>query len=80
VEIEAVRVNFGNGEITQEVPSWLRDALVKGDIKYHDSRCYLVRTLEGIMRANEGDWLIQGVEGEIYPCKDSVFQATYDPV
>ena len=26
------------------------------------------------------DWLIQGVEGEIYPCKPSIFEATYDLV
>ncbi|TXN38991.1 hypothetical protein FV232_01015 [Methylobacterium sp. WL30] len=29
------------------------------------------------MIARPGDWIIRGVEGEIYPCRDSVFQATY---
>lgn len=30
------------------------------------------------MEAHPGDWLIRGVEGEVYPCKDSIFRATYD--
>lgn len=39
-----------------------------------------VDTLEGTMTACAGDWIITGVEGEQYPCKDSVFRATYEPV
>jgi hypothetical protein len=36
-------------------------------------------TLEGTMRAEIGDWVIQGVKGEFYPCKPNVFEATYEP-
>ena len=39
-----------------------------------------VATLEGPMRADEGDWIIQGVKGEFYPCKPDVFDLTYEPV
>jgi len=39
-----------------------------------------IRTLEGTMRADEGDWIIRGVKGEHYPCKPDVFAATYEPV
>jgi hypothetical protein len=39
-----------------------------------------IQTLEGRMATSPGDWVIRGVEGEFYPCKDSVFQATYDKV
>ena len=35
-------------------------------------------TLEGRMYADPGDWIIKGVKGEFYPCKPSVFTATYD--
>lgn len=38
-----------------------------------------IDTLEGHVTAECGDWIIKGIEGEIYPCKDSVFQKTYDP-
>lgn len=39
-----------------------------------------VRTLEGTMYASPGDWVIKGVQGEFYPCKPDIFEATYDPV
>ena len=39
-----------------------------------------IHTLEGIMDVNEGDWIITGVEGERYPCKADIFEATYECV
>jgi hypothetical protein len=39
-----------------------------------------IPTLEGVMTASVGDWIIRGVKGEFYPCKDDIFRATYDPV
>lgn len=39
-----------------------------------------IPTLEGIMRADEGDWIIKGVKGEFYPCKPDIFEATYEAV
>lgn len=36
-----------------------------------------IETLEGIMTANPGDWIITGVEGEQYPCKPDIFEKTY---
>lgn len=38
----------------------------------------MIATLEGIMHASLGDWVIRGVKGEFYPCKPDVFEATYD--
>ena len=39
-----------------------------------------IYTLEGMMLANVGDWIIRGVKGEMYPCKDEIFRLTYEPV
>lgn len=39
-----------------------------------------IHTLEGMMRAERGDWVIRGVQGELYPCKPDIFAATYEPV
>lgn len=39
-----------------------------------------IHTLEGVMTAEKGDWVIRGVKGEFYPCKPDIFAATYDPV
>jgi hypothetical protein len=40
----------------------------------------LVKTLEGAMSAQFGDWIIQGVQGEFYPCKPDIFAQTYEEV
>ena len=39
-----------------------------------------ITTLEGVMSASPGDWIIQGVQGERYPCKPDIFAATYEQV
>lgn len=39
-----------------------------------------IPTLEGVMRANLGDYIIRGVQGEFYPCKPDIFEQTYEPV
>lgn len=37
-------------------------------------------TLEGPLMASIGDWIIQGVKGEFYPCKPDIFESTYEKV
>lgn len=39
----------------------------------------MIETLEGVMWARVGDWIIRGVKGEYYPCKPDIFAATYEP-
>lgn len=39
-----------------------------------------IHTLEGVMVAYPGDWIITGIKGEIYPCKPDIFEATYEAV
>lgn len=39
-----------------------------------------IPTLEGMMTAQAGDWIIRGVKGELYPCKPDIFEATYEEV
>lgn len=38
----------------------------------------VIVTLEGTMRAMPGDWVIRGVNGEVYPCKPGIFDQTYE--
>jgi hypothetical protein len=40
----------------------------------------IIPTLEGLMLAREGDWVIRGVNGELYPCKPDIFEKTYEKV
>jgi hypothetical protein len=48
-----------------------------------DSKGYedfmIIATLEGPMTAKRGDYIIKGIQGEFYPCKPEIFEATYDP-
>jgi hypothetical protein len=46
---------------------------------WHNGTNIFVWTLEGTMRADVKDWIIRGVKGELYPCKNDVFEATYEP-
>ena len=72
VEIEAFQ--FQAPPIS--VPSWLADAMDAEDVRMFPDRVE-IHTLEGVMRADVGDWIIQGVQGELYPCKPDIFAATY---
>jgi hypothetical protein len=44
-----------------------------------DGTHLMISTLEGPLRATIGDWIIEGVQGELYPCKPDIFVATYEP-
>ncbi|MBY4571227.1 hypothetical protein ACN95_14500 [Gordonia sihwensis] len=43
-----------------------------------DSAQLLIHTLEGTMRAEWGDWIVRGVQGEFYPVKPDIFTVTYE--
>ena len=80
VVIEAFRLNE-RGLIAED---WFWDAVTRNDIithcfgkRYPAPAWCEIKTLEGTMIANAGDYIIQGVHGEIYPCKADIFQKTY---
>lgn len=45
---------------------------------YQTDEEVIIETLEGTMKANPGDWIIKGVQGELYPCKPDIFEQTYE--
>lgn len=51
-----------------------------GTVADHDDTSVLIETLEGVMKANKGDYIIRGVKGEFYPCKPDIFEASYEEV
>ncbi len=69
-------------EAPSRMPQWLYEAMQRGDVRFTDGAVDSVeiKTLEGTMRADPGDFVIRGVKGEIYPCKPDIFAATYDAV
>ena len=76
VVIKAYRFN------RDTMPLWMRARVNGGEAWYQggDNPYMTILTLEGEMRANVGDWIICGVNGEIYPCKPDIFAATYEAV
>lgn len=65
----------------RELPIWVDNAWRKKQVHYDiKSKTWHIETLEGEMVAHDGDYLIQGVEGELYPCKRRVFEKTYEIV
>lgn len=50
----------------------------KNRVSWHNGTDIFIQTLEGEMKAKVGDWIIKGVNGEFYPCKDDVFKKTYE--
>lgn len=84
IVIEAHLLNL---ELLSPFPEWLIKNLKRDEFpitiytKDTDPRKYIViETLEGFMNAYSGDYIIKGIEGEIYPCKPDIFEATYEKV
>ncbi|WP_330253076.1 hypothetical protein OG874_00225 [Nocardia sp. NBC_00565] len=88
VEIQAMQWD-GTTEGATAIIDWALS--LDGTIRYHcepengcdgtaGSHRLAVDTLEGTMLANPRDWVIRGIKGEFYPCKDEIFRATYEAV
>lgn len=81
VVIEAFRYDGDlkneNGEYN--IPQWAVEAHDKGTL-FFDGPILKVKTLEGDMVAEVGDYIIKGIKDELYPCKSDIFEATYEEV
>lgn len=75
VVIEAVQITTDTFKYDHPNPAHIR-----GVVYDPVNLCVYVKTLEGEMRGDITDWIIRGVKGELYPCKDEIFRATYDEV
>lgn len=67
--------------VVPELPDNMIASLAPGEIysKKGEDGLFIV-TLGGHLHASPGDWIIQGVKGELYPCKPDVFEKLYEPV
>lgn len=73
VTIEAIQLTDKNH---LEIIQWLSSYEVESYIL--NSSEFYVKTLEGDMKANIGDYIIKGVKDEFYPCREDIFKMTYD--
>ena len=79
VVIEAVQ---WTGENSKEIGTFTgsKGYIVRSSYKECDNTVLLINTLEGDMRASIGDYIIKGIQGEFYPCKEDIFKETYEEV
>ena len=82
VVIEAMQITEKS---EHEVNQWAGDAVYSSPVlepsEGNEKGVYWqINTLEGVMTAIPGDWIIKGVKGEFYPCKPDIFEATYEKV
>jgi hypothetical protein len=71
VEIEAIQF-INSADIHEFCRDKVREPVGKDYLE--------IITLEGIMIAQQGDYIIKGVKGEFYPCKPDIFELTYDKI
>ena len=78
VVIEAIKYQAELGN--NRVMNWLaqQGANIEGWL-FFDGQI-TIPTLEGRMKASDGDWIIKGIKGEFYPCKPDIFESTYEEV
>jgi hypothetical protein len=75
VTIEAMQLTDAKSVL--DIEEWINS----GDVGFSTNPPTLwIDTLEGRMEASVGDWIIKGVEGEFYPCKNNIFIKTYQEV
>jgi len=69
-------------ETRDDICRWVNGGKLSPQAWFYDSNGddeIYIETLEGTMVATDGDFIIQGVQGEFYPCKPDIFAETYDP-
>lgn len=75
VTIEAMQLTDSKSVL--DIEEWINS----GDVGFSTNPPTLwIDTLEGRIEATTGDWIIKGVEGEFYPCKNNIFIKTYQEV
>lgn len=77
IEIEAMQ--FTN-KSKDQVFNWIAGTRHHADFDEKHTPILKIETLEGVMTANIGDWIIRGIAGEYYPCKPDIFEATYEAI
>src|SRR5690242_6544144 len=75
IEVEAMQFDGTNG---RQIRNWAGKESVCQS--HYEPKRIIIRTLEGHLYAQIGDWVIKGIAGEIYPCKQNIFEQTYDKI
>ena len=77
VEIEAIQF-IDDSETLLVIQEFMDNNNLIIDYKDFDDPKLKIETLEGVMNASLGDYIIKGIKGEFYPCKPDIFELTYE--
>lgn len=77
VVIEAFKWNPKSS--VAETPTWFFEACTARTAYPEHDGSVTIKTLNGDHRGEIGDYIIQGVKGELYPCKPDIFEMSYEP-
>ena len=77
VIIEAIQFEDNSDRII-EIHEFMGGDTIRVNYEDKDNPYLKIETLEGIMKASVGDYIIKGVNGEFYPCKPDIFEKTYE--
>lgn len=72
IQIEAIQFNGVNVELIREFTGGKMSAFHRKNNRFY------INTLEGLMLVNVGDYIIRGVAGEYYSCREDIFNLTYE--
>jgi len=72
-------IEYNSGEISDFLGKIVRLKTTPNGVP-EGGKTIEIDTLEGVMTASVGDYIIKGIKGEFYPCKPDIFEATYEPV
>lgn len=76
--VEALQVEFPV-DSSEDLPEWFHRGISEGKVKFHNTG-YNIQTLEGVMFAPNGNWIVQGITGELYSVEPNIFKQTFEPV
>lgn len=79
VIIEAIQFEDNSDRII-EIHEFMGGDTIRVNYEDKNNPYLKIETLEGIMKASVGDYIIKGVNGEFYPCKPDIFEKTYERV
>ena len=75
-----VRALQWNGKNVEECKQFCNDNLIVSYPVGGAAPALIIFTLEGEMKVSLNDYILQGVDGEFYPCRESIFLKTYEIV
>lgn len=78
IPVEAIQIE--HNEVLARIARFCAPRVTKSFMSKENKLVVVIETLEGDHKATVGDWVIKGIKGECYPCREDIFNETYEEV